>query len=367
MAPLTHRMLLGATTLLAATVASAAPATVEKLTPPVKVTLPGEPARAAAAGETLPGGTRIETGPGGEARLRLSDGTRARLRENSDLRLPAGGGDGGPDARPASSGRSVLLGLGRLWTEVAVSVRGERGFEVRAANAVAGVRGTRFEVGVAGDGSVRVVVDKGAVAVEGEDEREVVVSRGREVQAGSDGRLGKVARSRADKDWDGWFSRHAFALEQEGLQIARGLRNRLDRRMEKVAALRREQKKLRRRIERLEAGAGESPLRSRELEMTTAALERVTDRLRRLSERVGLFADTFSRWSASVRADQREDAATLRMLAEDVEKVAAGFADLAEEGTDLSEEGLEDMLREMRPLQDTLRDGRRADEELFEP
>lgn len=331
--------------------APATPAVVAAASGPVTVTEPRQNPKPASVGATLPEGTRVRTGEGGACTLRLGDGTELRLRAHGDLRVQAG---------PSRSG--VLLSLGRLWTR-AVRKSGEgSGFEVRTANAVAGVRGTEFEVGVAPDGSVRVVVQEGRVAVSSEGGRPALVGPKRRADADPIGRLSTGSGGASERDWEVWLRKRAFEAEQRSLRIAEHLKGRLDRRLAKVEELRKRQGDLRSRLKRLPEGPAGRAERIR----LTEEIEQVADRLASMEGRVQAVLDTFERWGGEAAGRDGPDAEALGALARDARSVAAGFADLAEEGTDLGEEAMDEMLEEMRPLKDTLRDRKSAREELLD-
>jgi hypothetical protein len=158
--------------LLLAAIAAAAltgAAAAEPSGPPAgKVTfLAGEATRAAAGRtEALAVGSAVREGDVVETRRRtrleiaLADGSLFRLGPGSRATLETAA-FGSPGDRKVSA----RLALGAVWANVARAVGGESRFEVRTANAVAGVRGTTFRVDAARDASVVVKVYGGAVAV----------------------------------------------------------------------------------------------------------------------------------------------------------------------------------------------------------
>ena len=92
-----------------------------------------------------------------------------KLADDSVLRL---GPTSKAEVQDATFGKSVedrkvsaKLLVGKVWANVAKAVGGERRFEVKTENAVAGVRGTTFRVDAATDRSVVVKVYSGTVAV----------------------------------------------------------------------------------------------------------------------------------------------------------------------------------------------------------
>lgn len=95
--------------------------------------------------------------------LRLEDKSIIRLGPSSQIALneaqfgaAAGGGD---DTRKLT----VKLFFGNLWAKVTTMIAGDQRFAIETENAVAGVRGTTFQVDAKADKSVRVRVLDGAV------------------------------------------------------------------------------------------------------------------------------------------------------------------------------------------------------------
>ena len=252
--------------------------------------------------------------------------------------------------RPAVEAKNkpsgVVLFFGRVWTKVVKGLGGKNRFEVESANAIAGVRGTEFEVGVADDGSTRVIVSEGRVGVTGDDRGRSEVDAGYEVQSDGRGRLAQRRRVKADPGWDGWFARRARRLEKKGLQVARDLKSRLDRRRDKLERLVGEQRRLRKEIEALEANKGRGATVDDELEDRLSRLERVTERLVDMKTRLEAGFGMFERWGGLAQKGVGGEA--LGRMAGDVEAIARDFADLFEEGTDLSQEGMEEMMQEMK-------------------
>lgn len=313
--------------------------------------------RAARSGEALPHGARLRTGRDGNAKLRFADGTEAALRPDTEIVVRLG---------DEKSPNGAVLFFGRLWSKVAKAVGAKNSFEVHSANAVAGVRGTQLEVGVAADGSARVIVSEGLVAVSGDrDDRVVNVGAGFEVESRQDGAIADKKKASGDPDWDGWFAARARKLEKQGLAVAKDLDGRLARRRAKVEELVGEQRALRKEIEALEQRRKRGEDVDANLRERLARLERVTERLVDMRERLEAGFGLFARWGEVARGGGFAGAAELKMMADDMAKVAADFGDMIEEGTDLSEEGMEETLRDMRDGP-TLRPKKKsAKDELF--
>lgn len=314
----------------------------------------GDEYRAIKVGEGLPSGARLRTGASSSATLRFADGTESRLGPSTEISVRTRG----------SEKSSIALFFGRLWSKVVKKTGGGSSYEVRSANAAAGVRGTEFEVGVALDGSTRVIVAEGEVAVGDGETRPRPVEHGRMVEASGRGKLGKVEPAPKDPDWDGWFSARAKEMEKRGLEVAKSLSGRLNRRKAQLERLVSQQRGLRAEIVSLEKQKKQGKDVQRQLERKLKELERVTERLDSMQQRLqGAFA-LFERWGGAAKSGRLSDGEAISKLAVDMQKIAADFADMIEEGTDLSIEGMEEMMDDMKDGKG-MEPGDSAADELF--
>lgn len=313
----------------------------------------------ASAGAQIADRSRLKTGENGKATLKFEDGSTAEVRPKSEIMVLA-------KRRGSEQPNGATLFFGRVWSKVAKAVGGETAFEVRSANAVAGVRGTEFEVGVANDGSARVIVTEGAVAVEGDGGKAVNVGRGFEIESSYQGRLARQKRAKRNPDWEGWFSQRAKKLERQGVEVAQNLDGRLSRRWRQVEKLVRRQRVLREEIQRLERQAKSGADVQSELETKLNELERVTERLVSMQERLEAAFGMFERWGAMAERGEMKHAEKVGGICGNVARIAADFADMIEEGTDMSEESMHEMMDDMKNGP-TLRNKKKsAADELFE-
>lgn len=302
-------------------------------------------------------GARVKTGANGKATLKFPDGTQAKVHPKSEIVVRAKKTSG---AAP----NAVVLFFGRVWSKVVKATGGAASYEVRSANAVAGVRGTEFEVGVADNGAARVVVSEGKVAVGGEAGAPVNISGGFEIEADHAGRLQDRRRAPRNRNWSTWFSKRALALERQGLRVARNLNGRLDRRRAKLIKLVKEQRQLRKQIIRLERKKRAGQNVDGQLRSKLARLEKVTARLVDMQTRLQAAFGIFERWDRIAKRGAMGDAKQMGKMCESVRKIAADFADMIEEGTDLSEDGMNDMMNDMEKG-NTLKPKKSAADELF--
>lgn len=291
-----------------------------------------------AVGDQLRAGTRVRVGEG-RAELKFADGTKVRVHKNSEVRVAP---------RSPDKTSSVSLFFGRVWSKVVKKVRGGRSFEVQTANAVAGVRGTELEVGVADDGAARVLVHTGKVEVAGESGSAVPIGRGFEIQSRATGQLLKRRRQPRRVAWGTWFSRRARKLQKDGLRVARDLKGRLGKRYAKVEDLVRKQRDLRRQIARLEHAKRNGADVNEQLLAKTEEMEKITVRLESMKARLSASFGLFQRWGAMAEQGQMGNAEEVGKLASDIDRIAREFADLVEEGTDLSEDSMNEMMEEMK-------------------
>ena len=118
------------------------------------------------AGESVPEGTTLQTGPDGLVIMRLVDGSVLRLAGRSQLQIDRARRF--PSVDQISSG--VKLESGRVEVQAAKAVAGKPGFEVRTPQGVLGVRGTEFRVSVSSERQVTTgEVLEGAVQFAGRD------------------------------------------------------------------------------------------------------------------------------------------------------------------------------------------------------
>jgi hypothetical protein len=118
------------------------------------------------AGEQVPEGGEVITGPDGHVTIRLVDGTVLRLRPDSRLQVRES--NRLPDADTVRSG--ARLKSGRIEVEAAPAPAGRPGFTIDTPQGVLGVRGTEFRVTVDASGGTTVTrgeVLGGAVAFAG--------------------------------------------------------------------------------------------------------------------------------------------------------------------------------------------------------
>ena len=293
----------------------------------------------AAKGAKLANGTRLKTAPGALATLEYADGSRADVRESTEIIIRA---SKNPKTRP----NGAVLFFGRVWAKVTKAAGNDRSFEVRSANAVAGVRGTEFEVGVGLNGAAVVRVGEGRVAVSGDD-GEADVDGGYTVVSSDRGQLGKRRRSRANFRWARWMTRHAKKMEKKGLAVARSLDGRLNRRKAKVEKLLAKQRKLRKRIEALgEAKKRGEPV-GQQMAQALAEMKKIGRRIEDMRARLEGAFGLFAKWGEVAKKGQMNDAGQIAGMSKSIAAIAADFADMIEEGTDLSEDGMHDMMDDM--------------------
>jgi len=290
-------------------------------------------------GSAYVSGTRLKTGAASTASLKFPDGSLSVVKANSEIVIKA-------SSRPREKPNGVVLFFGRVWSKVSKSKSGETAFEVRSANAVAGVRGTEFDTGVAADGTVMVRVSEGKVAVSGEDS-ESEVGSGTSVSSDHDGKLASVEKSDPNFDWDKFFVAHAKKMEKRGLEVAKSLDGRLNRRKAKVERLVAEQRKLRKRVEALVSKKKAGASVDAKLKETMNKLERVTARLEDMRARLQGAFGLFESWGQAAAGGQMKNGKAIAGMASNIAKVAADFADMIEEGTDLSQEGMHELMDDM--------------------
>ncbi len=106
-------------------------------------------------------GDRLKTGDATRLEATLNDGSKLRLAANSELNLERVEVSKKKDSKTVQA----KLFFGRMWASVTKLVGSDSKFEVSTANAVAGVRGTRFEAAADSGGKTTVRVFSGRVLV----------------------------------------------------------------------------------------------------------------------------------------------------------------------------------------------------------
>ncbi len=344
--------------LLAAPCAWAGPARLIKAEGKVWVTQPqGKEARAVAGSSLVPG-SRIRTGSDGQAELEFKDGSLLRVRPNSSMSLSG-------NKRPASRKNSVVLFFGRMWSKV---TSGEPDhYEVKTANAVCGVRGTEFETAVADDGSVRVRVTGGVVAVTDENS-ERGVRAGQEV-AGDENGVGGAGTASSDPGWESWEAKKKARLAKNGRSIVDTMKGKI---MSRKAQL----EKLRARQKQIEAQRKDAERRARSGDR--GAIEQIRKYNFELSELADKIADIGDEAESQFgMVDHYADLANdprFKMIdrkylvaeAASLRRIKAMFDEMIAEGTDISAEAMDDLLKDMSSgTHDSLRDGDTAADDLF--
>jgi hypothetical protein len=106
-------------------------------------------------------GSLLKTGDASRAELTFADGSVVRVGPGSQLKVDGAAFDG----KSKEVTVQATLVAGEAWAKVAKLVDDKAKFQVKTANAVAGVRGTVFRVNVDKDEATVVKVYNGAVAV----------------------------------------------------------------------------------------------------------------------------------------------------------------------------------------------------------
>lgn len=323
--------------LLVAVSAWAGKATLIKAQGSVWVTPPAGKEAPASTGVTLAPGTRIRTGAASGAELQFENGSILKVRANTSMSLSG-------HKRQTKKRSSLLLFFGRVWSKV---VGDGDGYKVSTANAVAGVRGTEFEVAAADDGSIRVRVTQGEVAVD-DGEKSTDVGAGHEVDAGQEG-LGD-ARSSSKPKWKRWEKQGRENLRTGGRGLVDKMKDRIMARKAKIEALLKSQKKIEsaRRSAEQRAKRGERGALD-EIRKYNAELAEIADAIADLGDQaesqfavVDHFADL-----AEDPKFRMVDRKYLVSQAESLRRVKADLDAMVADGTDISIEAMDELLEDM--------------------
>jgi len=307
----------------------------------------------------LPPGSVVVTKASGRCILASSDGSVFKISPESRVEISSlmGGKD------EESSTTSLLLAMGHLNAEVQKALGEEESVRVVTMSAVAGVRGTAFDVVVGADGQTIVQVSEGLVAVDSDQSSIAEVSAGRQVRA-DQRRVGEVRSAETQSDWRGRSRADGNRrLMKETKRSFDGAREGVKRRELKLQKVRSKLRAALKTLSRAKAsGASASELRAHRREV-----RRLKRTLNRLIEQ-SMVTVGWSEAVASLLADPRFDqlpAAYIRRELASLQAVRRSLDKLVNEGRDLSEASMDSLLKDGRKgKRDTLRDrdGSAADE-----
>ncbi|MBI5508624.1 MAG: FecR domain-containing protein [Deltaproteobacteria bacterium] len=356
------RSLILCTAVLSGNVAAAAPDSGGKLTL-VKgqafTTAAGGSEAKAAQGDSVAPGTKIRTGKDGLVEVTFTDGSLLKIQAGSSLVLSG--------AKRQKKKNVVVLFFGRVWSKVTKS-GGETNYEINTPNAVCGVRGTEFDTVVADDGSARVRVTSGTVGVAGDGSGERAVGANQQVDADDDG-VEPPANAEEQAKWDAWQKSKQERLNKDSRVVVDRVKGKIMSRKDKIEGLRAEQKS----IEAKRKGA-----EGRAQDGDSSAVVEIRQYNQRLAEIADLIADlgdqTASQFGivdhfADLAGDPRFkniDRKYLEAEAASLRRVKATLDKLVTEGTDISIEGMDKMLKDMSGgKRGSLKDKDSAGDDLF--
>jgi hypothetical protein len=328
-----------------------------ELTGQVLVTPPGTRSEVEGrAGMEIPGGSKVKTGKDSSALVLFKNGSELRLRANSSIRLSG--------AKREQQKGSVMQFFGSVWNKVTPD--SERTYEVRTANAVCGVRGTEFETTVGDDGSVRVQVKAGEVGV-GEDAPDKSVAAGQQLEGNEQG-LGSAA-AQSQQSTEDWRANKQERLFADNRQIVDRMKDKIMNRKDLLESLRAKQKALEtRRAQAAERAKNGDPGAKAEVAEINQQLATMADAIVDLGEQAesqfGL-VDHFSDLAKDPRF-KLIDRQHLEQQAKSLRAIKAMFDKMVKEGTDLTQEGMNKVMEDMKQGPGSLFDGEGSSaDELF--
>lgn len=210
--------------------ASTSSAVARSVSGQVDVYSPGVQRRPLHQGESLRPGQYVSVGPGASTVLAIHDESTAELHENTVIALN--------DLLPQEqSSVSFSLYTGIMLVE-AVNIRGSD--LVVTPTLSTGIRGTKFSVVVADDGSTVVVVEEGEVSAQtdggGEETSEVCLAPGQEVRADTAGAqlTPHEATMISAEQWDAFRSERRARLLDDPALAAENLEQSIDQQIERL-------------------------------------------------------------------------------------------------------------------------------------
>ncbi len=303
--------------------------------------VPGSDEAPARVGETLAPGTKIRTGADGHAEVSFEDGSILIVQSNSSLVLSG-------IKRPKRKKTSILIFFGRVWNKVSRKLGERLSYEINTPIVVCGVRGTEFEAAVGDDGSVRVWVDEGIVEVVDDGSYETVKT-GEQIEADVDG-VGEVNAAEDRPDWEQWQNRKRERVRQQGRNIIDKFKNRILTRKQKLEELRMRQKEIEaQRQKAIERASEGDPSAIDEVRKYNQDLLKIAEEIADLGDAAGSqfgLVDHFADLAIDPRF-QMIDGKYVAAEAASMRRIKAMFDKMIAEGTDISMEAMEKMLREM--------------------
>ena len=302
---------------------------------------PGAEEFRARAGEQLPAGTHIRTGPDGQAEIELADGSTLVVRDRSSIQLSG-------IQRQKEKKTSLLIFFGRVWNKITRAVGKQARYEVHTPVLVAGVRGTQFEAGVGDDGSVRIVVADGVVEVAG-DLPAATLRRAQEIEADTQG-VTPLRPAPQRVNWYQWRLDKRDRLRSDGRRIVDSFTSRIDSRKAELSAFRSRQKEIEAlRDDALPAARQGDSAAFEQVRQYNEELIVIADQIADLGDTAGSqfglvnhFVELASDPGFQMVEGDYVQAEAARML-----QIKKEFDQMIAEGTDISMEAMEKMLEEM--------------------
>ncbi|MEE2959865.1 MAG: FecR family protein [Myxococcota bacterium] len=184
-------------------------------------------------------GTHLRTKKGTRMEIKLGNGSRIRLAPNSQIFLS----DPQGRIKGRKPGMSIQLTVGKIWSKVRALMGAQDNFEVKTTHAVAGVRGTSFNVAVDNKGtSVNVFEGKvlvsnkpiyqikghtkanrvpvsGPQMISKREWNETIANAMESIRVGKDGKMSKampIPRGKKKRSpWEAWNMKRDKATEAE--------------------------------------------------------------------------------------------------------------------------------------------------------
>lgn len=319
----------------------------------VRVTPPGGAEGPGQVGQALPPGTNIRTGANGSAEVRFADDSSLKMQGGSQLQLSA--------VKRSEKKTSIVLFFGRIWSKVTHASDGAVNFDIKTPNAVAGVRGTEFTTTVADDGSARVAVQDGQVAVSG-DKGNAQVGPSQQVDADDQGVASAAAQGGA-KDDAAWQQDKAKRLRTQAPAVVEAVKAKIMARKSTLETLRAQQQDIQAKLQQAKDANDAAQVRT--LAQKLASLgDVIADLGDEADSSFGLvdhFADLAKdkRFGNINRKTLEADAAALRRVKADLDKTVR-------EGTDMSVQAMNQMMKDMQGGKPTLKEKNGSAKELFD-
>ncbi len=293
-------------------------------------------------------GTKLKTGADGFIRVEFVDKNIIELESSSQIELQISKSD---------ASQQIMLFFGKVWNRVQTITSENSKYQVHTTTAIGGVRGTEFTVASGPDASTQIVVSKGKVSMTGdESDHSEMVNPGNATTMDVAGKSETLSVDPQKYDWNSWFQSRQKKLEKDGETIARMLSEKVKTKRGKVEEKLKKQKQL---FETLKKLKTKNPFPQEQYERIQSQFDAISREIEDLSYRLKSGIGFFSALESLANSPMGQTIAGKEFIQKEyraIQKVEQEFNDMMIEGTSMSIEDMDDMLKNSGPGKSNLKD-----------